>query len=172
MSKNCSEVAIVVFHKLCYLVFQVSFLVVRLFLANALQFYFPALLIVTISWLGFWIDPHQVTGRSLVVLLSTLALLLSFLNFQMSLKNINHVTMCHMFYLLCFFYIALAILEYIVVVWFDQRQAKHKKVREDKSGKSRWLEKLDLICRMMFPVTFFILLFVHIGHIQGSSDDH
>ncbi|XP_063728761.1 glycine receptor subunit alpha-2-like [Symsagittifera roscoffensis] len=146
---------------------QVEFYFKRVALDNVLRYYFPGILIIALSWLSFWIDTHHVTGRSLVVLISSLALLLSFLNFQMSLNKINHVTMLHLFYLLCFFFIALVVVEFLVVLWIAQRAAKREDGEDDSRGSSqtRLAGTIDFVCRIAFPLSFLFLLFVHCLHV-------
>lgn len=74
---------------------QVEFRLVRQNGYHVLQTYVPTILIVSISWVSFWLDPNAVPGRvSLgVTTLLTLTTLASGIRAQ--LPPVSYVKVCH-----------------------------------------------------------------------------
>ncbi|KAG7159422.1 Glycine receptor subunit alpha-2-like 7 [Homarus americanus] len=144
---------------------------------HVLQTYVPTILIVSISWVSFWLDPNAVPGRvSLgVTTLLTLTTLASGIRAQ--LPPVSYVKAIDVWIGMCMIMVFGALLEFTFVNWLankkvvSHRQTMFKipKADVDEDGAAsktpktymNYARAFDRLCRAIFPGGFLIFNLVY-----------
>ncbi|XP_066937040.1 glycine receptor subunit alpha-2-like [Clytia hemisphaerica] len=102
-----------------------------------LQIYVPALLIVILSWVGFWIDYRSTPARVALGITTVLTMI----TFSKSVRNllpfVNYSKLIDWYLLVCFFYVFMGLVEYAAVGVIDQK----------------WKRKLEGLTNSIFGTT-------------------
>ncbi|KAK8732416.1 hypothetical protein OTU49_007084, partial [Cherax quadricarinatus] len=144
---------------------------------HVLQTYVPTILIVSISWVSFWLDPNAVPGRvSLgVTTLLTLTTLASGIRAQ--LPPVSYVKAIDVWIGMCMIMVFGALLEFTLANWLANKKIsengqtifripKAPEDVEDAAGKSPktymdYARALDRLCRGLFPFSFLVFNIVY-----------
>nr|XP_045601285.1 glycine receptor subunit alpha-3-like isoform X7 [Procambarus clarkii] len=145
---------------------------------HVLQTYVPTILIVSISWVSFWLDPNAVPGRvSLgVTTLLTLTTLASGIRAQ--LPPVSYVKAIDVWIGMCMIMVFGALLEFTLVNWLANKKIVNpaskifkipKAVAEDVEDPAAKAPKtymnharaFDRLCRALFPITFFVFNLIY-----------
>ncbi|XP_069953520.1 glycine receptor subunit alpha-3 isoform X3 [Cherax quadricarinatus] len=152
---------------------------------HVLQTYVPTILIVSISWVSFWLDPNAVPGRvSLgVTTLLTLTTLASGIRAQ--LPPVSYVKAIDVWIGMCMIMVFGALLEFTLANWLANKKisengqtifripkalagsdAEEPEDVEDAAGKSPktymdYARALDRLCRGLFPFSFLVFNIVY-----------
>lgn len=121
-----------------------SFFVVRLIVI-------PLMLIVMLSWSVFWMERSSLADRvsvSFIGILTAVAYQIVVSEIQ---PDISYMTLMHGFLNLSFFIMCVTVVINLVVGTLDRR------------GNSDAGDRIDRLCRWIFPVTYFGLILVMVG---------
>ncbi|XP_060763024.1 gamma-aminobutyric acid receptor subunit rho-1-like [Neoarius graeffei] len=114
-----------------------------------LQTYFPATLMVMLSWVSFWIDRRAVPARVPLGITTVLTMSTIITGVNASMPRVSYIKAVDIYLWVSFVFVFLSVLEYAAVNYLSTLQERIKrKVRE----------RLPCTCRMS-----------HAGHIMMSS---
>lgn len=135
--------------------------------------YFPSSLIVTTSFISFWIDPLSVPGRVTLTVTSLLALMTQFLSVRQPLHDVSRVTAIDVWFMGCILIVAMTMYEFAAthrsvfmasnsVSKFISSKNPHKKNTNQNFARNSICkvienlkrENLDSISRTLFPLLF------------------
>jgi hypothetical protein len=119
-----------------------------------LKVIFPLVLIVMMSWAGFWIDPVNANSQISVAVTSMLTLIAYRFTVDTQLPRLPYMTRLDVFFLVSTLLVFFSLVEVLVTTILDNNQQTAR------------AKKIDRYCRVIFPVIFAIALiaiFVHPG---------
>jgi hypothetical protein len=119
-----------------------------------LKVIFPLVLIVMMSWAGFWIDPVNANSQISVAVTSMLTLIAYRFTVDTQLPRLPYMTRLDVFFLVSTLLVFFSLVEVLVTTILDNNQQTAR------------AKKIDRYCRVIFPVIFAITLiaiFVHPG---------
>ncbi|XP_069979759.1 glutamate-gated chloride channel alpha-like isoform X4 [Penaeus vannamei] len=152
---------------------------------HVLQTYVPTILIVSISWVSFWLDPNAVPGRVSLGVTTLLTLTTLASGTRASLPPVSYVKAIDVWIGMCMIMVFGALLEFTLVNWLANRKIapdcqpvfKIPKVlasfdeeaaarAEDEPPKSpttyiSHARAFDRLCRAAFPGGFLIFNFIY-----------
>ena len=106
--------------------------------------YIPAMLVVIISWLSFWVDrdcaPARV-GMGITTILTMTTLIIGV--GQQDLPVVSYVKALDWYYIGCFVFVFVGLCEYSVVNYFSTKHGRYLKEQQLKSVVSK-LEKVRI----------------------------
>ncbi len=117
-----------------------------------LKVIFPLVLIVMMSWAGFWIDPVNANSQISVAVTSMLTLIAYRFTVDTQLPRLPYMTRLDVLFLVSTLLVFFSLLEVLVTTILDNNQQTER------------AKKIDRYCRVMFPAIFAITLiaiFVH-----------
>ena len=85
-----------------------------------LQQFIPTILIVTLSWVGFWIDERSVPARVSLGITTVLALTTLIFGIEASLPRVGYVKAIDVFLLGSFLFVFAALVEYAIICTFSK----------------------------------------------------
>jgi len=110
-----------------------------------LQMYVPLSLIVSCSWVSFWIDPKAVPARVQLGVTTVLSITTIGFGGRAALPKVSYPTALDWFIIICFAFVFGAIVEYAYINFIDKITADIKKLLEErKKNKEIEEEKKDL----------------------------
>ncbi|XP_078594927.1 gamma-aminobutyric acid receptor subunit beta-2-like isoform X2 [Branchiostoma floridae x Branchiostoma japonicum] len=92
-----------------------SFNLIRLIPFFLLQTYFPAALIVMMSWVGFWISPYSEPARVSLGITTVLTMTTFITSARASVPRISYVKAIDVYLIICFLFSFGALIEYAIV---------------------------------------------------------
>ncbi|CAH1264594.1 GABRB3 [Branchiostoma lanceolatum] len=92
-----------------------SFHLIRLIPFFLLQTYFPAILIVMVSWVGFWISPYSEPARVTLGITTVLTMTTFITSARASVPKISYVKAIDVYLIICFLFSFGALIEYAIV---------------------------------------------------------
>ena len=104
---------------------------------------FPLIILVCLTWCVFWMDEEPAANRVNITFIGILSVVAYYLVIQDKIPEISYITIIDMFILLTFTILAATVIISIVV---DKLNKSNKKTIGD---------KLDHICRWLFPTIYF-----------------
>lgn len=107
-----------------------------------LQEFTPTILIVALSWVGFWIDERSVPARVALGITTVLAITTLMYGVQSSLPRVGHVKAIDVFLLGSFLFVFAALLEFAVICSFTNVFSSKRK-RNSSVSPSVVLEEMD-----------------------------
>ena len=117
-----------------------------------LKVIFPLVLIVMMSWAGFWIDPVNANSQISVAVTSMLTLIAYRFTVDTQLPRLPYMTRLDVFFLVSTLLVFFSLIEVLVTTILDN------------NGQTLRAKTVDRYCRVIFPVIFTIALigiFVH-----------
>jgi hypothetical protein len=117
-----------------------------------LKVIFPLVLIVMMSWAGFWIDPVNANSQISVAVTSMLTLIAYRFTVDTQLPRLPYMTRLDVFFLVSTLLVFFSLIEVLVTTILDN------------NGQTLRAKTADRYCRVIFPVIFTIALigiFVH-----------
>ena len=117
-----------------------------------LKVIFPLVLIVMMSWAGFWIDPVNANSQISVAVTSMLTLIAYRFTVDTQLPRLPYMTRLDVLFLVSTLLVFFSLIEVLVTTILDNNQQTER------------AKKIDRYCRVMFPAIFAITLiaiFVH-----------
>ncbi|PAA68432.1 hypothetical protein BOX15_Mlig015474g1 [Macrostomum lignano] len=108
----------------------VQFKLVRKFGFYLIYTYLPSILIVTISWISFWIDHKAVPARITLGLLSILALMTQSAATMQKLPRVSYIKAIDVWLFACLAFVVGSLLEFALVNMLARRQ-EQRKLRDD-----------------------------------------
>ncbi|MBW2159665.1 MAG: hypothetical protein JRH14_06825 [Deltaproteobacteria bacterium] len=103
---------------------------------------FPLLILVSLTWIVFWLDEESVTDRVNISFIGILSVVAYYLVMQDSVPEIPYLTMVDAFILATFLILAATVVINIVVDKYNR------------SGRKAEGDRLDRICRWGFPLGY------------------
>ena len=103
-----------------------------------LQEFVPTILIVALSWVGFWIDERSVPARVSLGITTVLAITTLMFGIQSSLPRVGHVKAIDVFLLVSFLFVFAALVEFAVICSFTKVASLNK----DKVSPSAKVEEM------------------------------
>jgi hypothetical protein len=112
---------------------------------------FPMVLLVSLTWIVFWLDTESMTDRVNITFIGILSVVAYYLVIQENVPRIDYLTLIDGFILTTFLVLAAGVLLMVVMGRLDERH------RKDLS------RKVDRICRWAFPLGYAsIIAIVHV----------
>lgn len=109
-----------------YDILYVNFVFERRMTANIVNIYIPSSLIVSLSWISFWLDVEAVPGRVSLGIMSILTIVTQIHQTKSQLPPINYVTALDVWMLGCLFFVTASMVEY-AIAYTVERKAKPSK---------------------------------------------
>jgi len=103
---------------------------------------FPLLILVSLTWIVFWLDEESVTDRVNISFIGILSVVAYYLVVQDSVPEIPYLTMVDAFMMATFLILAATVMISIVVDKFNR------------AGRKADGDRLDRICRWVFPLGY------------------
>ena len=110
----------------------------------------PLVLVVFMSWSVFWIDPRNISAQLTVSVTAILTLIVFQFSVAQTLPELPYLTSLDTFIFGTDIFVFLAFLETNITSYFEDRKKK------------KLSKRIDLVSRYIFPVSFFIFLFLTI----------
>ncbi|XP_075262346.1 gamma-aminobutyric acid receptor subunit pi-like [Convolutriloba macropyga] len=121
---------------------EVNFKLQRTLLYYVLQTYAPAVLIVGLSWVGFWVDPKCIPARASLSITTVLTIITLMGTVNSRLPKVSKVKALDVYFGLCFIYVFGALIEFACVCYFDKHfKTKNSQKAEQEKAKSQELER-------------------------------
>jgi len=112
----------------------------------------PLVLIVFMSWAGFWIDPVNASAQISVAVTSMLTLIAYRFAVDTQLPRLPYMTRLDVFFLISTLLVFFSLIEVLITTILDN------------NGQTERAKKVDRYCRVIFPIIFgiaSIAIFVH-----------
>ena len=84
----------------------------RLLTSSLLTIYIPSTLIVTLSWISFWIDVQGIPGRVSLGIMSILTIITQILDIRKNMPPVSYVTAIDIWLFVCLIAVFLSLVEY------------------------------------------------------------
>lgn len=84
----------------------------RLLTSSLLTIYIPSTLIVTLSWVSFWIDVNGIPGRISLGIMSILTIITQILDIRKNMPPVSYVTAIDIWLFVCLIAVFLSLIEY------------------------------------------------------------
>ncbi|XP_042879960.1 glycine receptor subunit alpha-2-like [Penaeus japonicus] len=142
---------------------------------HVLQTYVPTILIVSISWVSFWLDPNAVPGRITLGVTTLLTLTTLASGIRASLPPVSYVKAIDVWIGSCMIMVFSALVEFTIVNWLFNKKVIHRRQTFFKIPKSpsqppddaqasgdqvltyaHQAQLIDRWSRLIFPAVFFI----------------
>ena len=114
-----------------------------------LQEFIPTILVVALSWVGFWIDERSVPARVSLGITTVLAITTLIFGIQASMPRVGHVKAIDVFLLVSFLFVFAALVEYAIICTFSnvfsprKEEALKQKHSQSKMNPSAILEECN-----------------------------
>ncbi|XP_013390563.1 glycine receptor subunit alpha-2 isoform X2 [Lingula anatina] len=147
-----------------------------------IQTYLPSVLIVTLSWVSFWISYESVPARISLGLLTVLTLTTQTYSIRATLPRVSYVKSIDVWMAVCLVFVFLALLEFAIVNINTRRQHRYTIRRQSPTNKEKETHnngtmsedgvepklilklkaaKIDRISRILFPVGFVVFNIIY-----------
>lgn len=100
---------------------EINFRFTRRLALAFITIYFPSGLIVSVSFVSFWIDSQQVPGRISLIVTSLLALMTQLVSVRNSLPDVNYITALDIWFFACIIFVAFCLFEFAVCYNINKR---------------------------------------------------
>ncbi len=120
-----------------------------------LKVIFPLVLIVMMSWAGFWIDPVNANSQISVAVTSMLTLIAYRFTVDTQLPRLPYMTRLDVLFLVSTLLVFFSLIEVLVTTILDN------------NGQTQLAKTVDRYCRVIFPVIFTIALIGIFVHPRG-----
>ena len=115
----------------------------------------PLVLIVIMSWAGFWIDPVNANSQISVAVTSMLTLIAYRYAVDSQLPRLPYMTRIDLFFLVSTLLVFFSLIEVLVTTILDNNQQTER------------AKKIDRYCRAIFPAIFATATFAIFAHPRG-----
>jgi hypothetical protein len=115
----------------------------------------PLILIVVMSWAGFWIDPVNASAQISVAVTSMLTLIAYRFAVDTQLPRLPYMTRLDALFLISTLLVFFSLIEVMATTILDNNQQTER------------AKKLDRYCRVIFPVIFAIACVAILAHPRG-----
>jgi len=115
----------------------------------------PLVLIVMMSWAGFWIDPVNANSQISVAVTSMLTLIAYRYAVDSQLPRLPYMTRIDLFFLVSTLLVFFSLIEVLVTTILDNNQQTER------------AKKIDRCCRIIFPAIFTVALIAIFIHPRG-----
>ena len=105
-------------------VLAVSFKLKRHLGFYLIQDFIPTLLIVMLSWVGFWIDDHSVPARVSLGITTVLSITTLFFGIQATLPKVGYIKAIDYYLLGSFFFVFGALVEFAIICTVNRNREK------------------------------------------------
>src|SRR6266513_2018360 len=116
---------------------------------------FLLILIVMMSWFGFWIDPVNANSQISVAVTSMLTLIAYRYAVDSQLPRLPYMTRIDLFFLVSTLLVFFSLIEVLVTTILDNNQ------------QTKRAKKIDRYCRLIFPAIFAIATIAIFAHPRG-----
>src|SRR5712692_5191000 len=120
-----------------------------------LKVIFPLVLIVMMSWAGFWIDPVNANSQISVAVTSMLTLIAYRFTVDTQLPRLPYMTRLDVFFLVSTLLVFFSLIEVLVTTILDN------------NGRTLRAKTVDRFCRMIFPAIFVTATFAIFARPRG-----
>ena len=115
----------------------------------------PLVLIVIMSWSGFWIDPVNANSQISIAVTSMLTLIAYRYAVDTQVPRLPYMTRIDLFFLVSTLLVFFSLIEVLVTTILDNNQQTER------------AKKIDRYCRVMFPAIFAITSIAIFAHPRG-----
>ena len=122
---------------------------------HILKVILPLVLIVMMSWSGFWIDPVNANSQISVAVTSMLTLIAYRYAVDSQLPRLPYMTRIDLFFLVSTLLVFFSLIEVLVTTILDNNQQTER------------AKKIDRYCRAIFPAIFATATFAIFAHPRG-----
>ncbi|XP_037786287.1 glycine receptor subunit alpha-2-like [Penaeus monodon] len=142
---------------------------------HVLQTYVPTILIVSISWVSFWLDPNAVPGRVTLGVTTLLTLTTLASGIRASLPPVSYVKAIDVWIGTCMLMVFSALVEFTLVNWLFNKKVTKSLLKIPKSAEPTQSQRdsapetskarrtyarhallIDRLSRLIFPVIFLL----------------
>jgi len=120
-----------------------------------LKVIFPLVLIVMMSWAGFWIDPVNANSQISVAVTSMLTLIAYRFTVDTQLPRLPYMTRLDVFFLVSTLLVFFSLIEVLVTTILDN------------NGRTLRAKTVDRFCRLIFPAIFVTATFAIFARPRG-----
>jgi neurotransmitter-gated ion-channel len=120
-----------------------------------LKVFLPLVLIVIMSWSGFWIDPVNASAQISVAVTSMLTLIAYRFAVDTQLPRLPYMTRLDVFFLISTLLVFFSLIEVLTTTILDNRLQTER------------AKKIDRYCRVIFPAIFGIASIAIFAHPRG-----
>ncbi|XP_013389605.1 glycine receptor subunit alpha-3-like [Lingula anatina] len=153
-----------------------------------IQTYIPSILIVSLSWVGFWISYDSVPARITLGLLTVLTLTTQSYSILQTLPRVSYVKAIDVWMSTCLIFVFLALLEFVLVNTSHRKitrrsikgnaqlPRKANSAKEDDENHRIWryneirASTVDKCARAFFPLAFLIFIIIYVSVYTAMSD--
>lgn len=125
----------------------ITFVFQRRWIYYVYQVYVPCICITILSWIGFWIDHKAVPARTGLGITTVLTMVYMLASVNSNLPRVTYLKSIDNFVLVCFGFIFLTSLEYVVAIRFSQ----NRKAANDRKKQRIISDDLSVSCRSKIP---------------------
>ena len=115
----------------------------------------PLVLIVIMSWAGFWIDPVNANSQISVAVTSMLTLIAYRYAVDIQVPRLPYMTRIDLFFLVSTVLVFFSLIEVLVTTILDNNQQTER------------AKKIDRYCRVIFPTVFAVASIAIFAHPRG-----
>ena len=115
----------------------------------------PLVLIVIMSWAGFWIDPVNANSQISVAVTSMLTLIAYRYAVDIQVPRLPYMTRIDLFFLVSTLLVFFSLIEVLVTTILDNNQQTER------------AKKIDRYCRVIFPTVFAVASIAIFAHPRG-----
>ncbi|XP_059898347.1 gamma-aminobutyric acid receptor subunit rho-1-like [Gadus macrocephalus] len=117
-----------------------------------LQTYFPATLMVMLSWVSFWIDRRAVPARVPLGITTVLTMSTIITGVNASMPRVSYIKAVDIYLWVSFVFVFLSVIEYAAVNYLSTRQERReRRVREQDARERELREQLPCTCEAPRP---------------------
>ncbi len=109
---------------------------------------FPMVLLVSLTWIVFWLDKQSVVDRINILFIGILSVVAYYFVIQDTVPEVSYFTLIDVFVIFTFLIMAASVIVTLISGKLDQ------------AGKKSVGDKLDRVCRWAFPASYAILTLI------------
>lgn len=125
-----------------------------------LQTYIPTSLIVSISWISFWIDPTSVPGRVGLALTTLLTLSTQVIAIHLQLPPVGYAKAQDVWFGLCMIFLFASLVEFAIVNMYtrlEQQQTSNANIRRDTLSMTPLIRQVTKVCCALPLSSYYFL---------------
>ncbi len=137
-----------------------------------LQSYFPTLLVVMLSWVGFWIDYRSTPARVALGITTVLTITTLANSIRATLPPVSYSKSIDYYLLACFLFVFAALVEYATVGITDMKwrnalkKLKKKRVDQKAKGKGVKATKVKVMFHFASLIPFVVF---QVSHLKTTA---
>jgi len=148
-----------------YSCIEASFFLQRESSYYIMTIYVPSVMLVTVSWLSFWLDPSQVLAKLFMGVSTLLTMSVQTASINRSLPPVAYTKAIDTWTGVCVMFLFVALVQSVAVHFFSITKAKFL-------GKCQSIgANVDVLSRVMFPVSFVLFNIIYWAYYASQVED-